>query len=86
MALWSYKMRDALSSEIGRVISDTMAIATKIGQQGNEEAALRILLVAELRLLRKHFTGTGQVVPRSKGPGQPWKVQPDMQIAQVAKD
>ena len=70
-----------LSSEVGRVIADALAVSTKIGQQGNEAVALAILKVAELRLIRKALHGeTSAPTIARAATGRAWKVQPDMQI------
>lgn len=77
------KARDDLSTEVGRIIADTLAISTKIGQQHNPEVALRILMTAELRLLRKAIGGPSLRQTMAQTHSSAWKVQPDMDLYPV---
>lgn len=73
-------MRDALSNEVGQVIRRAQAIATKIGQQGNEDVALQILKVAELALIRKALLNEVSASSVTQPRGSAWKVQHDMEL------
>jgi len=73
-------MRDALSTEVGKVIRRAQAISVKIGQQGNEDVGLKILEIAELALIRKALTGDTAPNAIRANRGSAWKVQQDMEL------